>query len=670
MVPKQLIVVTRSSRLARTQTEEALQQLRALLPDTAFDVRPLQSPGDRDLATPLTDAAVPDDFFTRDLDDALLSGQADLAVHSAKDLPQEIRGELAVAALLPAREIRDALVLRATWPADQTPRVIGTSSPNRETHIRTLYPDATTKPIRGTIDQRLEQLDAGDYDAVIVAACALERLGLSERISAWLPYEPAPQQGRLAIVVRRDNAALLRALRPLDVRRNAGLIAIVGCPADATLLSARARSYLEQADIVIHDRLIPDDIMLTIRDKAVPVGKVGGHDSTPQSEIHRRLLHESEKGKLVVRLQGGDPLIFAHLSEELEFLSAWNLRVDLVPTLTAAQVAAARALAPLTHRHDGGHVHFISGHTPKGETPEPFPGPGAGNLAIYMGVAHAADIQRRLNEAGWPSDTPVIIGERLGYRDEAVRTVALHALADTRIHKPAVFLIGVKPCSLSERTLFVGTDPEHFLNFGPLIHWPLIKLVSRPLPERIALLESSLDNVDGILFPSRFAVHSFMEALLAVADVRGLASKRLLAVGPSTAAELRQYGLRADGAVDSYGGVRVLAAQATADMAGTYLYPCSSVAPRAQRMNTLSVAGIHATAACFYENRTVPYQALPGSPFNRVLFTSSSTVRAYFELYPNERHAPRTWLAVGPSTAEALQAMGLDADLLPRIPNT
>jgi uroporphyrinogen III methyltransferase / synthase len=381
----------------------------------------------------LTDAAVPDDFFTRDLDDALLSGHADLAVHSAKDLPQRsMRTDWPSPPLLPARDIRDALVLRAAWPADQTPRVIGTSSPNRETHIRALYPDATTNPFAEPLISALNNWTPGTTTpsswppahwngwAWPIGSAPGSPTNPPRNRDGWpLPY---------AATTKRTE---LRALRPLDVRRNAGLIAIVGCPADATLLSARARSYLEQADIVIHDRLIPDDILLTIRDKAVPVGKVGGHDSTPQSEIHRRLLHESECGKLVVRLQGGDPLIFAHLSEELEFLSAWNLRVDLVPTLTAAQVAAARALAPLTHRHDGGHVHFISGHTPKGETPEPFPGPGAGNLAVYMGVAHAADIQRRLEEAGWPSGTPVLIGERLGYRDEAVRTVALHALADT-----------------------------------------------------------------------------------------------------------------------------------------------------------------------------------------------------------------------------------------------
>lgn len=665
MVPQKLRIATRSSRLAVAQTEEARQSILRVLPKTECDVYLLTSPGDRDLATPLTDESVPDDFFTRDLDDALLKGEADLAVHSAKDLPQTMRDGLTVAALLPARDIRDALVLRADWPDHQSPAIIGTSSPKREQAIRALYADAETRPIRGSIDERLKQLDAGRYDAVIVAACALERLGLAKRISAYLPYEPAPQQGRLALVARADNRDLLRALRALDVRRTAGLVVIAGCPADIALLPARTRSYLDQADIVIHDRLIADDILLTVRDKARAVGKAGGEPSTPQHEIHRLMLHEAEQGKLVVRLQGGDPLIFAHLSEELEFLQAWNLRVDLLPTLTAAQVAASRALAPLTHRHDGGHIHFLSGHTPEGEDPAPLPGPGAGNLAIYMGVTRAPDIQRRLLRAGWPPDSPIIIGERLGYRDEAIRTVELRHLGETVRERPTIYLVGTKSYTAAGRTLFVGTDPEHFLNYGPLIHWPLIKLVSRPLEERAAVLKAELDEVDGIIFPSRFAVHSFMEALMQRFDARRLAAKKLLAVGPATEAELRRYGLHADASVDSYGGVRVLASQTASKFEGVYLYPCSSVAPKEERIETLRKAGIEARTECFYDNRTVAYNALPSTPFERVLFTSASTVRAYFDLYPDELDARRDWLAVGPSTDEALQRLGLDAHVIP-----
>jgi hypothetical protein len=157
---------------------------------------------------------VPQDFFTRDLDRALLEGTADLAVHSAKDLPQVPVPGLTIAALLPARDIREAFVVRKGL-AESDVRSIGTSSPRREAELRKYMPGVILKPLRGTIHQRLTQLDAGDYDALVVAACALERLGLADRITSYLPFESVPQQGRLALVVRSDRHDLIqRLLRP------------------------------------------------------------------------------------------------------------------------------------------------------------------------------------------------------------------------------------------------------------------------------------------------------------------------------------------------------------------------------------------------------------------------------------------------------------------------
>ncbi len=667
MVPKKLIVATRSSRLALTQTDEAIEAMRTLWPDTNFEIIACDSPGDRDLVTALTDESVPDDFFTRDIDQMIIQGRADLAVHSAKDLPNTLHPELSIAALLPARDIRDAVVVRKDIDHASKIRVIGTSSLKRETGIRECYPTASIKGIRGTIDQRLEQLDQGEYDAIIVAACALERLGLADRIHAYLPYDPTPQQGRLAIVAKTDRPDLFDALRQLDIRQTAGLVAIVGCPADSAALSLRAQQYLQHADIVFHDRLLPDAVLLMIRDKAHPVGKAGGDQSTSQQDIHRQMLHAAEKGQLVVRLKGGDPLIFAHLAEELEFLNAWNLRVDLVPTLTAAQVAAARALAPLTHRDDGGQLHLVTGHTSKVEKlPVHLPGPRDGNLALYMSAREAQETQKRLIEAGWTEDTPVLIAERLGYRDEAIRYSPLSAMGDESIRTPAIFLLGVKSFTDTKRTLFVGTDPERFLNHGPLIHWPLIKLVSRPLQERAAALDATWSDIDGIIFPSRFAVTSFVEALLVSRDARALGNKRCLAVGPATAEALRSYAIRADAQVDHYGGIRSLASDLAAqDITGTFLYPCSTAAPTEERMAVLAKAGITARPAIFYENRHVEYKELPATDFHRVLFTSASTVEAYFKLYPHEVKANREWWAVGPSTAEAIQALGLSPATLP-----
>jgi len=233
-----LKIAARGSRLSLLQVEEALQQVAPLLPGgTRIERVVLGSPGDRDQQASLTDPRVPEDFFTRDLDAALLQGACDLAVHSAKDLPRSMPAGLTVAALLPCLNPDDTLVVRR-GPAGPI-RVIGTSSPRREALVQRLYPGAMIRPIRGAVDARLEQLDRGDYDAVIVASCALVRLGLADRIGTVLPGEAAPLQGHLALVVRTGDDALVERLAPLDFRRElppepAGDPPPAGEPADRT----------------------------------------------------------------------------------------------------------------------------------------------------------------------------------------------------------------------------------------------------------------------------------------------------------------------------------------------------------------------------------------------------------------------------------------------------
>lgn len=663
MNPQRLIAATRRSRLATTQTGEALRFLESKLPGVTFETYLVETPGDRNLKVPLGDPSIPDDFFTRDLDEALLDGRARLAIHSAKDLPKEQRPGLTVAAFLAAADIRDALVVRRDLAPDAV-RVIGTSSPKREAEILRRIPGAVLKPLRGTIDGRLEQLDAGHYDAIIVAACALVRLGLADRITEYLPYDPAPLQGRLAVTCRADDRELLQALRTVDVRRNAGLVALVGCPADLELLSERARQYLRQADLVLHDRLVPDEIVREFGAKAVLVGKSGGGPSTAQSDIHRQMLHAAEQGQLVVRLHGGDPGIYSRLADELEFLTNWNLRVDVVPAPSAAQVAAAHARSPLTHRGSGHRVTLMSAVPAPGTTVPPFPSPEAGNLAVYMGAREIAAVRDQLRAAGWPADSAVIAAERLGYPDEQIVRTSLDRVEAIEPQSPTVFLLGTRHFPETPATLFLGTDPEHFLRFGPLLHHPLLHLVSEPLAARRAIVDRELSVVRGIIFPSRFAVRSFMEAVLAEGDVRKLGRLAVLAVGPATADELLKHGLRADIAADDLGGVQSLAPKLKDAQHGRYLYPCSDLSPRADRIEALRVCGIDLVPQVFYRNQPAPARPLPRVPFSRVLFTSTSTVERYFRDFPDEKKAARTWLAVGPSTLRALEALGLDADVI------
>ncbi len=217
----------RGSRLSRIQIEETLRFVKHLLPAAGFETITMDTPGDRDRATPLPEVRA-EDFFTRDLDRALLEGRIDLAAHSAKDLPPTIPDGIVVAAVLPCVAPWECLVARDGMTLDALPEgaVVGTSSARRREWLLGKRPDLVAREIRGNVHDRVAQLDAGEFDALILAAAGLVRLGLAERISQVFDlgdFQPPAGQGSLALTVRAEDHALRDALAPLDLGSRRGL---------------------------------------------------------------------------------------------------------------------------------------------------------------------------------------------------------------------------------------------------------------------------------------------------------------------------------------------------------------------------------------------------------------------------------------------------------------
>lgn len=217
-----LRVGNRLSPLALRQTEEVEVALRIYYPGLRFEVTGFKTPGDRDKTTPLSDVEG-GDFFTRDLDEALLEGKIDLAVHSAKDLPEAMPRGLTVAAVTKPLDPSDALVSRGGVHIDAlvAGARIGASSLRRKTQLKAYRQDFEIVDVRGTIEERLARMDTDGLDALIVASCALMRLGLSSRIAQRIPGEiltPHPCQGSLAVIVRFVDTRLIEYLKVLDAR--------------------------------------------------------------------------------------------------------------------------------------------------------------------------------------------------------------------------------------------------------------------------------------------------------------------------------------------------------------------------------------------------------------------------------------------------------------------
>ncbi|MFH0732595.1 MAG: hydroxymethylbilane synthase [Candidatus Omnitrophota bacterium] len=213
---------TRTSPLALSQAEEILEALRKFYPDFKAKIIGIDTYGDRDKVTPISQIEGTD-FFTREIDNVLLKGGLDFAVHSAKDLPDTLIEGLVTAAQTSPIDPYDALVSRNGLKLAELPRRarIGTSSVRRKTQLRAYREDFDILDIRGNIEERLEKLDNSSMDAVVIAACGLVRLGLEKRITERIPFEiikPHPLQGALAIVTRAEDSKLHSLLLVIDSR--------------------------------------------------------------------------------------------------------------------------------------------------------------------------------------------------------------------------------------------------------------------------------------------------------------------------------------------------------------------------------------------------------------------------------------------------------------------
>ena len=215
-----LRLATRESALALWQTEHVAARLRERHPGLRVELVPMTTRGDQILDRALA-AVGGKGLFLKELEVAMLEGRADAAVHSLKDVPMTLEGPFQLAAILERADPYDAFVSVRYPSLDALPRgaVVGTSSLRRQAQLRALRPDVELRDLRGNVNTRLAKLDAGEYDAIVLACAGLQRLGLGHRIKEHLlppRLLPAVAQGAIAIECRDDDALTAELLAPLD----------------------------------------------------------------------------------------------------------------------------------------------------------------------------------------------------------------------------------------------------------------------------------------------------------------------------------------------------------------------------------------------------------------------------------------------------------------------
>lgn len=232
---------------------------------------------------------------------------------------------------------------------------------------------------------------------------------------------------------------------PLD---NRGEVVLVGAgPGDAGLLTLKGLQQIQQADVVVYDRLVSDEIMNLVRRDAdrVFVGKRAGYHCVPQEEINQILLREAQSGKRVVRLKGGDPFIFGRGGEELETLCHAGIPFSVVPGITAASGCSAYSGIPLTHRDYAQSVRLVTGHLKTGgELDWANLAAEKQTLVFYMGLNQAATIQAQLMAHGMQADMPVALVENGTSVQQKVVSGALSQLGELaqQVQSPALIIVG------------------------------------------------------------------------------------------------------------------------------------------------------------------------------------------------------------------------------------
>ncbi len=690
---KKIRVIARGSRLSRLQVEEVFQNF----PQLAYEIKYLESYGDKNQQISLLNGDAPADIFTRELDDAIRNEEADIAIHSAKDLPYPLPEDIEVIALFPAFDTTDSLVSRDHKKLAELPvgSVVGTSSPLRKKGLNEMRPDLVIKGIRGCIEERVQQVKDGKYDAAIVATCALKRLGMTEEIAEVLPFATHPLQGYLAVTAKRvkseerrvknsiaeSSTAAKQEDSPLFTLRSSlnnllprqGKVQLVGFgPGDPDLLTIKAARAIDQADIIFYDDLIDSSFLEGKKAEKIYVGKRAGYHHKEQGDINRLLLDAAREGKNVVRLKGGDPMIFAHGSEEIEYLESNLVKVEVIPGITTASALAASQKVSLTHRDFSSSVALVSGHTPHPVTPD------AETLIYYMGAKQLQAIATQLiDKEGWAFNTPVLLTYDVSRSDEQTFETTLWALRndkgieDKQTHvtlkiadlpTPLIALVGnvagLKHHTASDikPTLYTGTLPPIEKRKADYTYTPLIEIQLAPQAD-------IRGRYDYWLFTSQHSVEALAEALKHRGDCK------VVSIGPTTTEALNRIGVEGVIQVEPdnrYGVTDCFKKNGKGTEHSRILYPHSDLSPR-DIADALSKQGYEVKELIAYRN-TMPRHPRRVSihHFKRIVFTSPSTIDNFIKLYG---HLPKGVELVtrGPITQAHLIKTDIDYEKIQRL---
>lgn len=475
-----------------------------------------------------------------------------------------------------------------------------------------------------------------------------------------------------------------------------GKVWLVGAgPSDVGLLTLKAKSLLEEADVVMYDSLVGDGVLALIPSgvKLINVGKRAGHAHMRQEQINRVLLEEARQGYNVVRLKGGDPFLFGRGGEELELLVAHGIPFEIVPGVTSAVAVPAYAGIPVTHRDFCSSVHVITGHKKDSDKPEiDFEALVRlnGTLIFLMGVGALSHICDSLIGAGMSPGMPAAVLEKGTTADQKRVVATLQTLPEEarrqNIETPAIIIVG-EVCSLAEKFHWAEDRP---LGGARVIVTRPLELASRlshklrrlgaEVLEIPAIKTAAIDNntvldnalkklseYQWVVFTSQAGADIFFKRLIEnKIDIRTLNGIKFAAIGTATETAVIERGIKVDCVPDKYDAVTLGKALVSTVKPGEKLLIPRAKIGSADLTKALDNGGIAYDDIPVYDTLYETSNALQlgdilakkTAPY--VAFTSASTVRGFAAMAGTADYAHIKAVCIGEQTASEAKKFGMN----------
>lgn len=472
-----------------------------------------------------------------------------------------------------------------------------------------------------------------------------------------------------------------------------GKVTLVGAgPGGRELLTLKGAAALAQADAVVFDRLVSEDILNLIPRTAerVNVGKENNHHPVPQDEINAILVRLAQEGKNTVRLKGGDCFLFGRGGEECEYLLAHGVPFEVVPGVTSALAGPAYAGIPVTHRDYCSSVHIITAHARAGKALDiDFESLVRlkGTLVFLMGLGALEQVLDGLLAAGIAPDTPAAVvenGTRGNQRKVVGDVTGLPAqVRAVGLQSPALIVVG-RVCTLSERldwftplplhgkTVVVTRPRERAGTLSDKLRQLGANVVEAPCIETVELentdaLRQALDESwNWVALTSPAGVHAMAHALArAGRDLRALWGCKFAAIGAGTAKELKAYGIAADLVPETYDGAHLAEALAKAVQPGERVLLLRAEQGARELPAILTRAGVAFADVPTYKTAYRSDKAdalralLASGGADVVTFTSASTVEGFAQAVGGANFSSFTALCIGRQTAAAAEKYGM-----------